>query len=207
MPEVHNVEVSADLWCPFAYVGLVAATKYCDELRNRVRLTIRSWPLELVNSGPLSKEKTFANASALRASVAPELFSGIDHWSYPRSTLSALALAAKANVLDLDLGRIVSMHLRHRLFEDGADLSSEDELNVVAKQFNLERGGNDLLLMEQEYDAGKRRGVKGSPHFFCENGAEIFCPTLDLSRDPQGNLEVVQMASRLHSFLQDCAKG
>jgi hypothetical protein len=36
---------------------------------------------------------------------------------------------------------------------------------------------------------GKRRGVKGSPHFYCGN-FDAFCPSLDISRSKDGELMV-----------------
>ena len=205
MPDHHVIDVYADLWCPFAYVGLTRAVDSDDVVQGRVQLDLRSWPLELVNGEPLPQGKTLANATALRASVAPDLFAGVHHWVYPTSTLPALALAAKANVTDLQLGAAVSMHLRHLLFEDGLDLSSDLVLNQVAQDFAIARDPDDLLLVNSEHLNGQQRGVKGSPHFFCGTGEDIFCPTLDLSRDEEGNLHVEQMVSRLRDFFARCA--
>jgi hypothetical protein len=207
MPNRPVITVYADLWCPFAYVGLKRAMATNEVMDGSVQLALRSWPLELINGAPLPQEKTHANATALRQSVAPELFAGIDHWVYPSSTLAALAVAAKANSTDLQLGTAVSMHLRHLLFEDGLDLSRETALNQVAEEFGIVRAPQDQLLVNSEYHEGEQRGVKGSPHFFCSSGEEIFCPTLDLSRDEDGNLHVRQMLSRLHDFFATCAKG
>ncbi len=205
MAKPRHLSVFADLWCPFAYVGLVAASVHCADTERGVQLTIRSWPLELVNGTPLAEEKTYVNATALRTSVAPELFSGIDHWSYPTSTLAALSLAAKASTVDLELGRAVSMHLRHRLFEDGADLSCDEELTAVAEKFGVKRDARDLDLVRRDYDDGIALGVNGSPHFFCDTGADLFCPTLDLKRDESGTLQVTMMMGRLERFIATCA--
>jgi predicted DsbA family dithiol-disulfide isomerase len=205
MPNRPVITVYADLWCPFAYVGLKRAMATNEVMDGSVQLALRSWPLELINGAPLPQEKTHANATALRASVAPDLFAGIHDWVYPTSTLPALALAAKANVADLQRGTAVSMHLRHLLFEEGLDLSSDLVLNEVAETFAIAREPEDLHLVNLEYHEGQRRGVKGSPHFFCSSGEEIFCPTLDLSRDEEGNLRVQQMVSRLEGFFARCA--
>ena len=199
------IDVYADLWCPFAYVGLKRAMATSEVRSGDVELALRSWPLELINGTPLPQEKTHANATALRASVAPDLFAGVHNWVYPTSTLPALALAAKANVTDLQRGEAVSMHLRHLLFEEGLDLSSDLVLNEVAETFAIAREPEDLHFVNLEYHEGQQRGVKGSPHFFCSSGEEIFCPTLDLSRDEEGNLHVQEMVSRLEGFFARCA--
>jgi len=199
------IDVYADLWCPFAYLGLKRAMATSEVRSGDVELALRSWPLELINGAPLPQEKTHANATALRASVAPDLFAGIHDWVYPTSTLPALALAAKANVADPQRGTAVSMHLRHLLFEEGLDLSSDLVLNEVAETFAIAREPEDLHFVNLEYHEGQQRGVKGSPHFFCSSGEEIFCPTLDLSRDEEGKLHVQQMVSRLEGFFARCA--
>lgn len=44
------IEVYADVWCPFAHVGLKAAAAVRDQFgRQNVSLVMRAWPLELVN--------------------------------------------------------------------------------------------------------------------------------------------------------------
>ena len=48
------MEVFADIWCPFAHVGL--QTIYEQRARNGradVAIWVRAWPLELVNGAPL----------------------------------------------------------------------------------------------------------------------------------------------------------
>ena len=48
------IEVYADVWCPFAHVGLHYVVERRSALgRGDVLLDIRAWPLELVNGAPL----------------------------------------------------------------------------------------------------------------------------------------------------------
>ena len=56
---VNVIEVYADVWCPFAYVGLLCVVERRAQLeREDVFLNIRAWPLELVNGAPLDPEAT-----------------------------------------------------------------------------------------------------------------------------------------------------
>ena len=53
------LEVYADIWCPFAYVGLhCVAARRSERGRDDVLLDIRAWPLELVNGAPLDPDTT-----------------------------------------------------------------------------------------------------------------------------------------------------
>ena len=54
-----------------------------------------------------------------------------------------------------------------------------------------------------DWQEGQRRGVLGSPHFFC-GGADVFCPTLDISKDPVAGLSVVRDTAQLTAFLDRC---
>jgi len=96
-PSNPTIEVFADIWCPFAHVGLRAV----DEQRARsgrsdVAIWVRAWPLELVNGSALDPVVTAEHADDLRRQVAPSLFEHLDVDRFPSSTLNALALASRA---------------------------------------------------------------------------------------------------------------
>ncbi len=197
------IEAFADLWCPFAYVGLLAARRVQEELDLEIELIIRSWPLELVNGEPLLEAKTYANALALRESIAPEIFAAIDEWSFPRTTLPGLELAAQVTKQSGSLGAELSMALRVALFEEGRDIGEPSVLRSIAQDFEVtDREGGDAGVLADLAD-GRVRGVKGSPHFFCGE-RDMFCPTLDLTRDQSGQLEVQLMMERLQDFMKSC---
>ena len=49
-----EIEVFADIWCPFTHVGLRAlAEERAHRGRTDVTLWVRAWPLELVNGAPM----------------------------------------------------------------------------------------------------------------------------------------------------------
>jgi hypothetical protein len=54
-----------------------------------------------------------------------------------------------------------------------------------------------------DWHEGRRRGVLGSPHFFC-GGTDVFCPTLDITKDPVEGLSVVRDVLRLTAFVERC---
>jgi len=199
------IEVFADIWCPFTHVGLRAI----DEHRIRTGLTdvaiwVRAWPLELVNGAPLDPAVTKEHADDLREQVAPDLFRHLDIERFPRSTLDALALANRAYRTGLQLGERVSFALRDLLFEEGRDISERATLEHLAGEYGIDMPEeSDHADVVADWHTGVQRGVLGSPHFFC-GGTDVFCPSLDITKDPDLGVSIVRDASRLTEFLERC---
>ena len=61
----------------------------------------------------------------------------------------------------------------------------------------------DRAAVLADWDEGQRRGVLGSPHFFCGD-TDIFCPSLDITKDPVEGVSVARDVSRLTEFLERC---
>jgi len=202
---VPVIEVFADIWCPFAHVGLRAI----EEQRARtgradVAIWVRAWPLELVNGVPLDPSVTREHADDLREQVAPGLFRHLDVDRFPSSTLGALALANRAYRTDLQLGERVSFALRDALFEEGRDISDPVILEYLAHDLGVVMPGeSDRADVVADWREGQRRGVLGSPHFFCGD-TDVFCPSLDITKDPVEGVSVVRDVSRLTAFLERC---
>ena len=202
------IEVFADIWCPFAHVGLKTVS---DRLRIRgrrdVRIWVRAWPLEWVNGRPMDPMAALQHVRELREQIAPELFSHFDVSRFPRSTLGVLATAAQAYRLGMEVGERFSFRVRDSLFEHGEDVSDPDVLRRIAHDFGLsEPDPDDYGTVVADWKAGRDRGVLGSPHFFC-GGSSVFCPSLDISRAPTGEGKVIERdVSRLDDFLRDCLK-
>lgn len=199
------LEVYADVWCPFAYVGLLAARAERDRQdRDDVTMLVRSWPLELVNGRPQSPQATEHHVTQLRAQVAPTLFAGFDAKQFPHTTLPALALSAAAYRHDAVVGEAVSFELRRALFEEGVDVSRVDVLGDVAAHFGIDdENAFDESSVIDDWRSGRDRGVKGSPHFFCGE-TEAYCPSLDIERDNLGELTLKRNAKELRRFLRGC---
>lgn len=197
------VEVYADVWCPFAYVGLHEVLDARDALGASVPVVVRAWPLEKVNGSPLNAHDVLEEAAELRAQVAPELFRGVREESFPTTMLRALGLASAAYQAGLDVGERVSMALRYALFEDGADVSDRAVLGAIAADHGLRLPSDEEAetLVDAEYAAGRARSVLGSPHFFA-GSADVFCPSLHLARDPSG-LRAELDRHRLRSWLAE----
>jgi len=200
-----TIEIFADVWCPFAHVGLRAVEEQRARAgRTDVAIHVRAWPLELVNGVPLDPPVTEEHADELRDQVAPTLFQGLDVDHFPTSTLAALALANRAYRSDLQLGERVSFALRDALFEEGRDISDHSTLEDLAHDLGvLMPDESDHTGVLADWHEGQRRGVLGSPHFFCGE-ADVFCPTLDISKDPVAGLSVVRDTAQLTAFLERC---
>jgi predicted DsbA family dithiol-disulfide isomerase len=202
---VPIIEVYADVCCPFTHVGLRAVVRRRAELGRRdVVLRVRAWPLELVNGSPLDPARAAEHVDALRSQVAPDLFAQFDPSHFPRTSLPALALAAAAYRQSDRQGEAVSLALRDSLFELGHDISRHDVLVSVAHTHGMgEVGPEDDERVREQWREGQVRGVVGSPHFFCGD-LDAFCPSLDISRDPEGHVHLRRDAEALNLFLTEC---
>lgn len=195
------IEVFADIWCPFTHVGLRMVAAHRDRARPDAVIVVRAWPLELVNGAPMDPAKTCTNAGALRAEAAPELFGGVDPEHFPTSTLEALALVARAYRTDAHLGEWMSFAVRDALFERGDDISDPTVLAQLADDIGIGMPDDaDRAAVRADWDEGRARGVIGSPHFFAP-GTDMFCPSLDITKDPETGLSIHADASRLQEFL------
>ena len=199
------IEVYADIWCPFAHLGLRSVIQRRNTLgRHDVAVRVHAWPLELINHGPLDPATTASHVEELRSQVAPDLFAGFDERRFPRTTLPALALAAAAYRNDDRTGEAVSLALRDALFEHGEDISDPQVLARIADAQGLAGAGPaDERQVLKDWEGGRTRGVKGSPHFF-SGELESFCPALSMARDESGHLHIHRDAEALDKFLAEC---
>ena len=203
-----TIEVYADISCPFAHVGLRTLLGRRLELgRTDVAVSVRAWPLELVNGEPMDPAKTTEHVHELRAQVVPDMFGGFDPTHFPKTTLPALALANAAYRMDGRTGEAVSLALRDALFEEGRDISLPDELARIARAHGVGPVGpedDDGVLAD--WHGGQARGVRGSPHFFC-GPLESFCPSLIIRRDESGSVQLERNTAALDAFLTECLSG
>ena len=199
------VEVFADVVCPFAHVGLrrVLAER-SRRGRDEARIVVRAWPLELVNGEPVPRELIAEEVDELRRQVAPDLFAGFDPAVFPETAMPALGLAARAYRVGVGTGEEVSLALRTALFEEGRDISDATVLRDIAEAHDVPVSGAvaDDESVRAEWDDGRRRGVKGSPHFFA-GGRDFFCPSLDITH-VDGHLQVRFDEEGLKDFLDAC---
>ena len=98
----------------------------------------------------------------------------------------------------------MSLVLRDALFERGQNIADLATLEHLALDLGVvmpdESDRADVLT---DWREGVERGVQGSPHFFCGN-REVFCPSLDITRDPVEGLSIARDVSRLSEFLDLC---
>jgi predicted DsbA family dithiol-disulfide isomerase len=199
------IEVYGDIWCPFTHVALRWAVRRRGQLgRDDVTIRVRGWPLELVNGKPLDPTSTADHVDALRQQVAPDLFTHFAPEHFPTTTLPALALAHAAYRQDGRLGETVSVALRDALFEEGCDISRPEVLANLARLHGVTGfDADDDDPVRREWSEGRSRGVEGSPHFFCGD-INVFCPSLEMAKDEEGDLHIRRDIGRLDRFLTDC---
>ena len=175
------IEMFADVSCPFAYVGLRRLLSERDARGSSTRVRVRAWPLEWVNGCQLDPALVAAEITALRTSLAPGLYAGFDQSRFPHSTIRAMGPAAAAYADDADIGEHLSLRLREAVFEEGRDVGDDGELKALAGEFGIEVATRPVAekLVRAEWERGRDRGVRGSPHFFAGNH-NWFCPSLKI---------------------------
>jgi len=197
-----EVEIFADLWCPFAHFSLRTVRVFRERLSPGSPVLVRAWPLELVNGQPLDPVVTAAHVAELRRDVAPELFAGFSPDDMPTTTLGALALVEAANDADPWLGESISVELRDALFEEGRPID-DGMLARLARRSSLDQSViRDTRRVESRLAEGRGRGVKGSPHIFIGDNA-MFCPLLDIERDRLGGLHMRERFERFEAFVTE----
>lgn len=199
------IEIFADVWCPFAYVGIRRVFQYRDEIkRNDVPIIVRSWPLELVNDAPMAQAKALGNCDALRRQIASDQFANTELNNFPLTTLDALTLIAQAYEQDVSAGEKASIVVREAIFEIGHDVADHSVLQGLAANLGVPYVRDaDHTLVRRDWEEGKTRGVVGSPHFF--NGSVgVFCPSLQLTRTEDSGLIIQANAEKLAAFLTTC---
>ena len=183
-----TVEVFADITCPFTHVGLKQVVHHVAEMADPADVVVRAWPLEWVNGAPLVVDAVIVKARVLSEQLGVDDFGGLRADRWPATTIPALNLAAAAYERDAATGLAVSLELRAALFEHGIDIADRDALASIAAAHDLAIPDTEPSdAVQRDYDDGKARGVKGSPHFFVGTDG-FFCPALDLGRDAEGHL-------------------
>ncbi len=198
---MSQVEVFADVWCPFTHVGLRRFVADRAEHGHDVQLVVRSWPLELINGRPLDVDFVAEEIAELQALVAPEMFAGFDPTTFPQTTVPALRLTALAYRAGTATGEAVALALRDRLFEQGQDISDPAVLAEVAETHGVDDATDDDPVTA-DWEEGAERGVVGSPHFFTQRG-DFFCPALDVHR-VDGHLVITADPAGFDAFLASC---
>lgn len=201
----RTLEVFADITCPFTHVGLHVVTTRIAALDEPAAVVVRAWPLEWVNGQPLEVDAVASKIDALTSQLDLDLFSGFRPDRWPSTSIGALNLADRAYAVDTDLGLTVSLQLRDLLFEQGTDIADPAVLAEVAAAHGLTPPPSEPLAgVQEDFDEGRRRGVRGSPDFWIE-GEDFFCPTLDLGHDARNALTAHFDTSGLQAMLDRLA--
>ena len=200
---MRTIEVFADIWCPFAHIGIRRVIERRDAVAADVVLRVRAWPLELVNGTPMDAAFIGEEVVDIREQVAPDLFTDFREATFPTTTLPALALVEAAHRIGSTEGEAMSLALRDALFEHGRDVSDPAELTDLAMAAGVPLPDDaDHEAVRASLAEGRDRGVVGSPHFFTPDGA-FFCPALDIAR-VDGHLRIAQKADMFDAFVTVC---
>lgn len=201
------VEVFSDVTCPFAHVGLRRVTEELVARDTGIDVRLLAWPLEWVNGAPLGHAAVAAKAAVLSERLGVESFEGLGRAAWPDTTVPALELTAAAYEIDQATGFAVGMAIRSALFRHGRDISEPDVLVSIAREHGMDgaevRDARTATLggrVQVEYEDGRRRGVRGSPHYWAGD-TDFFCPALVIGRGDDGGLIADFDPSGLSTFL------
>lgn len=195
-----RIEVYADIVCPFTHVGLRRLRQAREARDSHTAVRVRAWPLELINGAPLAAEVVAREVDGLRGQIAPELFAGFDRDAFPSTSLPAFGLAAAAYLVNDAIGEAVSFAVRDALFEEGRDIADPEVVHAIGCRFGItpldDRAAE--AAVRTDWERGKARGVKGSPHFFVA-GRDWFCPSLEIHHE-HGRYDIGLDLDTLHEF-------
>jgi len=197
-----QVEVFADITCPFTHVGLKQVVRHVAEMNDPIDVIVRAWPLEWVNGVALDAETVETKSRVMADQLGVDYFSGLSVNQWPSSTIPALNLAALAYERDAATGLAVSLELREALFEQGLNIGDVAVLADIAEAHALpvpEVQASEAV--RSDYELGVARGVKGSPHFWVDQG-DFFCPALDVGHDDDGQLTARFDQAKLANFFE-----
>lgn len=188
---MQQIEVFADVGCPFTHVGLRAFAALRGERGlTEPLLRVRAWPLEVVNGAPLTGSFLAPEVTALQQGPAPDLFAGFDATAFPVTTRPAMISAAAAYRVGPEVGEAFSLAVRDALWEQGRDVADPEVLALLRADLGVpDPLPADVASIEADLTEGRERGVTGSPHFFTPRG-DFFCPSLDITHDDDGRMRV-----------------
>ncbi len=200
------IEVFADIWCPFAHVGLRAIEEQRARAgRTDVAIWVRAWPLELVNGVQLDPTVTWEHAEDLRDQVAAEPLQSPRCRPVPDFDPRGPG-PGQPGLSDRPAGRRAGqLRPAGRAVRGGPGHLGPGDARVPGprpRRCPCPTGRTGLPCVA-DWDEGQRRGVLGSPHFFCGD-TDVFCPSLDITKDPVDGLSVVRDVSRLTAFMERC---
>jgi 2-hydroxychromene-2-carboxylate isomerase len=198
-----EVEVFADIRCPFTHVGLRRLVEWRARSGAEFALRVRAWPLELVNAEPLASTLIVEEAEALRRQVAPDLFLGFDLDHFPASSIPAMSLVSAGYRQGLEVGERASLMLRDALFEQDTDIADAARLERIAGELGIPRPLDHVPDVIGDWYEGRRREVIGSPHFFVGT-ADFFCPSLHIEM-VDGHMQIDPDPSGFDEFVRRLA--
>ncbi len=196
-----EIEVFADVGCPFAHMGLSMLVAERDQRkRSDVNLWVRAWPLEIVNGSGFDADVVAGKADALRSQLGTGRFHEFDGSAYASTFIPAMELTAVAYEADPQVGEAVALEVRELTFERGVDVADPAVLADLAHRHGIDAPDPaDRTRVEADLAEGRERGVVGSPHFFVA-GVDAFCPALDIDSGDAG-LQVSVARNGLESLL------
>ena len=167
----------AEYYCPWCYVGAVRLNAVMPGFRDRVKLRIRPFPLEVVGGGPpnrdeLEQEWWLAALQEPRAEFAPYRN---DDW--PTTTLPAFDAVSCAGRQGEDAFYDLDLRVRRAFFAESRNIGNRAVLLEIAQEAGL-----DMLRFERDFaDPQVRAAVLAEAQLGRDQWRVRGTPTLMLS--------------------------
>lgn len=181
-----KVDVVSDVVCPWCYIGKRRLEAAISKVKGDIEVEVNYLPFELNPNIPsegadqkLYLEAKFGSSDRYRqltahvTSIAGQ--EGL-HFDFAKQTIMPNTLNAHRLIQfagTLGVQDAVKEALMKAYFEDGVDLSNNENLLTIAERAGLDRkGAEQLLSSDKDVDAvremenlSKRRGITGVPFF------------------------------------------
>ena len=188
-----TIVIFADVTCPWAHLAVhrLHETRARLRLDDEVVLDIRAFPLELVNAEPTPKpivEAEIPVVGGLEPDAGWRMWERPAH-EWPSTALLALEAVQAAKEQGLRASEALDRALRRAFFAESRPIGMRHEVLAVA----AETGAVDVTALKDALVAGRARGeleaqlaisltdeVRGSPHVFLPDGADVHNPGIEL---------------------------
>ncbi|USQ75562.1 DsbA family oxidoreductase [Ornithinimicrobium cryptoxanthini] len=180
-PHAGVLTVWSDVSCPWATLALHTLHQVAAERGVRLTIDHRVFPLELLNRQPGSRpehDEEIATITAVRADLRWSPWEA-DDWTFPATTLPALAAVQAAKQQGLEAADALDTALRRAFFVDQRCIALIPVIEDIARDCAevdadtlLEglRSGAGQAAVFADLEVARSGQIQGSPHVWTSEG-------------------------------------
>lgn len=180
-PQAGVLTVWSDISCPWATLALHTLHQSAAERGARLTIDHRSFPLELLNRRPGSRsehDEEVATITAVRTDLDWSPWPA-DDWTFPVTTLPALAAVQAAKQQGLEVADALDTALRRAFFVDQRCISLIPVIEDIARDcagvdadalLEALRSGAGQAAVFADLEIARSGQIQGSPHVWTSDG-------------------------------------